>query len=168
MRWIVSVILSVAFAAGIVLFYQVWMDFRVSQAEIEFLNTEMQNYRRVEKLFAEQEEKVVVVNGLWEQIQQVGLAPDNWLLYPLSIGRTMEWRDLEKLLYLASNDPDKGGYWFRPTALRVTRVVVAPESAEGTAPAQPPAGEKPAAGGPLPKQMYETVMQGEFMIPKNR
>lgn len=160
MRWIVSIILSVAFAAGMVLSYQVWMDFRTSQAEIEFLKSEMQNYKRLEKLYEEQEQKVVVVNALWEEIQDVGLDPKNWLTYPLSIGRTMEWRELERLLYLASNDPEKGGYWFSPSVLRVSRVVVAPDEGAANVAA--------TDEGVLPKQMYETVMQGRFMIPKKR
>jgi hypothetical protein len=157
MRWIVSIVLSVAFAAGIVLAYQGWMDFRTSQAEIEFLKQEMRNYQKVERMYAEQEEKVVVVNALWEEIQDVGLAPANWLQYPLSIGRTMNWRDLERLLFLASNDPETGGYWFEPKLFRVTRVVVAPEG-----------GGEGGENAGLPRQMYETVMQGQFMIPKKK
>ncbi|MBU1001825.1 MAG: hypothetical protein KKE73_04815 [Proteobacteria bacterium] len=165
MRWLISILISVAFAAGIILYYQVYVDFKAGKAEIEILNKEMQDYQKLAKLYEAQEEKVVIVNALWGEIKKAKLEPDNWMSFPLTTGKTLEWRDVEKMMLLAANKDQEGSYWFKPNQLRVTRVLVVPDAGEGaatsgTAPADADLERKDAV------QRYELDMSGTFLISK--
>lgn len=164
MRWLISILISVAFAAGIILYYQMFIEFKAGQAEIEILNQEMRDYQKLAKLYEEQEDKVVIVNALWGEIKKARLEPDNWMSYPLSMGKTLEWRDVEKMLLLAANKDMDGNYWFKPDRLRISRVLVVPETegegATGTAPGSADLERKDAL------QMYDMEMSGSFLIPK--
>jgi len=163
-RWLFSVLLSVAFAAGIYFFYQTWMDFRVGQAEIRFLQTEFAEYRKLEKQYQEREERVVVVNALWHEIEKVGLDPDAWVKYPFSVSRTLDWTDMNNLLLLSGNDLRKhGGYWFKPERLRVSKVFAQAGSQEE-------GGKAGAEKAKLvePQERFETALTGTFMIQKIR
>lgn len=165
MRWLVSILLSVAFAAGIILFYQVWTDFKYSQAEIKVLQQEMKDYKRVAKMYREQEEKIVIVNALWNEIRDAGLVPDNWLQYPLSLSKTLEWKEVEKMMVLASNKEEQNGYRFKPVQFRVARVLVKKELSEEEA-AQVDE-NAPVLERQDVEQMYELNMTGSFLIPKS-
>ena len=162
MRWLFSVFLSVAFAAGIYFFYQTWMDFQVGQAEIRFLQTEFAEYRKLEKQYQEREERVVVVNALWHEIEKVGLDPDAWVKYPFSVSRTLDWTEMNNLLLLSGNDLRKhGGYWFKPQRLRVSRVLLQPASQDGGLEDAPE-----NAKFVEPQEGFETALTGTFMIQK--
>lgn len=164
MRWLFSVLLSVAFAAGIYFFYQTWMDFQVGQAEIKFLQTEFAEYRKLEKQYREREERVIVVNALWHEIEKVGLAPDTWVKYPFSVSRTLDWTEMNNLLLLSGNDLRKhGGYWFKPQRLRVSKVLMQPASQEGGR-----GGAVEDAKFVEPEERFETALTGTFMIQKVR
>jgi len=167
MRWLISILISVAFAAGIVLSYQMFIEFKAGQAEIDILNQEMRDYQKLAELYQEQEEQVVIVNALWNDIKEAKLEPDNWLSYPLTMGKTLEWRDVEKMMLLAANKDQDGNYWFRPNQLRISRILVVPdESAKGdgvetgTAPGSADLEQQDAI------QMYDLEMSGSFLIPK--
>jgi hypothetical protein len=170
MRWLISILISVAFAAGIILYYQVYIDFKAGQAEIEILNKETQDYQKLAKLYQEQEEKVVIVNALWGEIKKAKLEPNNWVSYPLATGKTLEWRDVEKMMLLAANKTQDGGsYWFKPNQLRVTRVLVVPDQAATDGNETPASGTAPAVANLERKdalQRYELDMSGTFLISK--
>lgn len=166
MRWLISILISVAFAAGIILAYQMYIQVKAGQAEIEILNQEMRDYQKLTKLYEEQEDKVVIVNALWGEIKKAKLEPDNWLTYPLSMGKTLEWRNVEKMMLLAANKAEQN-YWFKPQNLRIARVVVVPdegsvqgEGMTGTAPGEANLERQDAV------QMYDLEMSGTFLIPK--
>lgn len=164
MRWLFSILVTLAFAAGIYFFYQTWVGYNAQQAELAFLEQEQANYERLKVQYAEQEEKVVLINSLWDEIEVVGLAPDNWVQYPLSINRTASWMEFERLLLLAANKQADAGYWFMPQRLRVSRVIGEPQAeGEGAEPVTIVAqGEDPL----LQDVRYDTSLQGKFMIPK--
>ncbi|BBD08709.1 hypothetical protein [Desulfovibrio ferrophilus] len=167
MRWLISILISVAFAAGIILYYQMFIDFKAGQAEIEILNQEMQDYQKLAELYQDQEEQVVIVNALWNDIKEAKLEPDNWLSYPLTMGKTLEWRDVEKMMLLATNKDQDGNYWFRPNQLRISRVVVVPD--KGTKGEDVETGTAPGSADLEQKnsiQMYDLDMSGTFLIPK--
>jgi len=164
MRWLFSIFITLAFAAGIYFFYQTWVGYNAQQAELQFLEQEQKNYERLKAQYAEQEEKVVLINSLWDEIEAVGLAPGNWVQYPLSIGRTVSWPEFERLLLLAGNNQADAGYWFMPERLRVSRVIGQPQGGGETGePVTITAqGDEPI----LQDVRYDTSLQGKFMIPK--
>jgi len=162
MRWLISILISVVFAAGIILYYQMWKDIKAGQAEIVVLQQELKDYETLAGLYKKQEEKVVIVNALWGEIKQAGLEPDKWVKYPMSMGKTLEWRDVEKMMLLACNKGKTGQYWFKPQRVVVSRVLVQPDSggATGTAPAEADLAATDAL------QMYDLNMTGSFLIQK--
>ena len=164
MRWLISILISVVFAAGIILYYQMWKDIQTGQAEIQTLQQEIKDYNRVAKLYEEQEEKVVIVNALWSEIKNAGLEPGSWIEYPMSMGKTLEWRDVEKMMLLACNKDKSSNYWFKPQRVVVTRVLVKPDE-EGDTATAPAEGNLAAAGS---MQMYDMNMTGSFLIKKEQ
>ncbi|WP_461210031.1 hypothetical protein [Desulfocurvus sp. DL9XJH121] len=164
MRWLISILISVVFAAGIILYYQMWKDIRSGQAEIEVLQNELRDYEKLADLYRQQEEKVVIVNALWGEIKNAGLEPDKWVKYPLSMSKTLEWKDVEKMMLLANNKPETSHYWFKPDRMLVSRVLVAPPDSGGQATA--PAEADLAAPDTL--QMYDMNISGTFLMPKEK
>lgn len=164
MRWLISILISVAFAAGIILYYQVYIQFKSGQAEIEVLNQEMRDYQKLSKMYEEQEEKVVIVNALWGEIKKAKLEPGNWMNYPLQMGKTLEWRDVEKMMLLAANKERDGDYWFKPERLRIARVLVVPEQGPDPEKGVAPGEANLETKGTL--QRYDLEMAGTFLIPK--
>lgn len=164
MRWLISILISVVFAAGIILYYQMWKDIQYGQAEVVVLQQELRDYEKVAQMYREQEEKVVIVNALWSEIKNAGLEPGKWIEYPMSLGKTLEWRDAKKMLLLASNKDKTGNYWFKPQRMLVSRVLVKPQTAGGEAPAVAPAEGDLASEDGL--QMYDMSMTGSFLIQK--
>lgn len=164
MRWLISILISVVFAAGIILYYQMWKDIQAGQAEIQALQQELQDYEKVARMYKEQEDKVVIVNALWGEIKKAGLEPGKWIEYPMSMGKTLEWRDVEKMMLLACNKDKTGNYWFKPQQVVVTRVLVQPEEGGegGVAPAEADLGAADSI------QMYDMSMNGSFLIKKEQ
>ncbi len=174
MRWLFSILITVAFAAGIYFFYQTWADYHAQQAELVFLEKEQANYAKLKDQYAEQEKKVVLINSLWDEIETVGLAPDNWVEYPLSIKRSIPWEEFDRLLLLAANRQGEGGYWFKPQRLRVSRVITqlggdGQGDGGGNAQTGEPVTTIVAKGDDPTLQQevrFDTTLQGKFMIPK--
>jgi hypothetical protein len=167
-RWLIGLIVCAAFAAGAYYFYYAWTDFRYQKAEVAYLESEMRNYDRLERMYQEQEQKLEALKVLWSEIEQVGLAPEDWRVYSLSVTRNLDWQELERLMSLASNDiRGEGQYWFKPGSLRVTRVV---EEGAGNDSGEEGVTIKAEQDGRETevKMFYQTNMNGSFLIPKDR
>ena len=163
MRWLICIFITLAFAAGIYFFYQTWVGYNTQQAELAFLEQELNRFDSVKAQYAEQEEKVALINSLWDEITSVGLAPRDWVEYPLSISRSLSWTEMEHLMLLAANNQSEAGYWFMPERLRVSRVLSEVQTG-GEEGAVVLADEDVAA---LPQTVsFETTLKGKFMIPK--
>lgn len=167
MRWIVSILVSAAFMAGVVSYYTMWRDVQHAQVEAKALQRQINDYEKVERMYAEQREKLASVNRLWSEIESVGLHPKKWVEYPLSIGKTLAWNDLEKLMLLTANKQNGDYYWFKSDAMRVTRVLQTIDS-EGNAQAVSAGSEGEARLDAAQEavQRYETRLKGTFLIPK--
>lgn len=171
MRWIISIIICVAFAAGLVLLSRSLQSYETAQARIVTLQAERADYEQLKKIYDEEEQKVAIVNALWDDLQKVNLKPDDWTSYPLDVAKVLDWKDVEKLLILSSNRLQQNpGYYFQPELLRISRVLVQPQAqpTDPDAPAQAPVevatdGEAP---GIPPAQKYDTTLRGAFLIPR--
>lgn len=170
MRWIFSIVVCVAFAAGLVLLSQSLQAYETAKGDIVTLQAERSDYDKLKAIYDAEEEKVAIVNALWDDLQKVNLKPEDWTTYPLSVAKVLDWKEVEKLMVLSSNRLDQdAGYYFRPEMLRISRVLVNPEDQgqEGEPAAQAQAvatGEDP---GLLPLQKYDTTLRGAFLIPKS-
>lgn len=170
MRWIFSTVVCVAFAAGLVLLFQSLQSYETAKAEIVTLQAEREDYDKLKDIYDVEEEKVAIVNALWDDLQKVDLKPEDWTTYPLSVSKVLDWKDVEKLMTLSSNRLDEAaGYYFKPEMLRISRVLVkADEAAQDGEPSVSP--QAVAAGGELglaPVQRYDTTLRGAFLIPKS-
>lgn len=165
-RWFIGLVICAAFAVGVYYFYDLWTDFQHQQAEVAYLQAEMRSYDRLERMYVEQEKKVEALRNLWGEIEDVGLTPDDWRTYSLSVSRNLNWQQLERIMRLASNDiKGQGQYWFMPNRLRVTRVVEKGGSGEegGVTLTAEQGGTETAV-----EMFYQTNMQGNFLIPKKQ
>lgn len=172
MRWLFSILICVVFAAGTILMFQALKDYETAKAEIVTLQAEQADYEALKGVYDAEEQKVAIVNALWDDLQNVNLKPSDWTMYPLAVSKVLDWKDVEKLLILASNrTSQEPGYYFKPEMIRVSRVVVAQAkdgkeqggetlvTAEGAA--------KADALGLPPIQKYDTTLRGAFLIPKS-
>lgn len=171
-RWFFGLIICAAFAIGVYYFYDLWTNFQYQQAEVEYLETELRNYEKLERMYEEQEEKVAALQGLWDEIENAGMTPEQWRTYSLSVSRNLNWQQLERLMRLASNDiRGEGEYWFMPNRLRVSRVVEegarAREGQEGQEGGVTLTAEQGGAETEV-QMFYQTNMSGNFLIPKNK
>ncbi len=86
------------------------------------------------------------------EVRQIGLEPQNWRIYPVSISRVLPWEDVAGVVLIASNAlPRPGDYWFQPSMLRVLRVDQ-PSSEEQSADQEP--------------ERYDMHFEGHFLIPE--
>lgn len=161
MRWIIAIVLCLGLAGGVYYGYASWADYTVKQAELEHLRQVQKDLDVLKKQYAEEAGRTAKLGVLWKQIQEVGLAPGKWITHPLSVSKTVSWKDFSRLILLSANTiQQQGGYWFKPEHLRVLRVKG--ESPEGAA-------ENGAeGGGKKPKQveLYDSTIEGKFLIRK--
>jgi hypothetical protein len=159
-------VISAAFALGVYYFYDLRSDFEYQQAEIEFLQSEIRQHERLERMYTEQEEKVAALQELWEDIEAAGLTPEKWRSYTLSVSRNLNWQQLERVMRLASNEFEgQNGYWFRPDRLRVSRVVE--KATEGEEQGLALTAEQDGVEEQV-EMFYQTTMTGKFLLPKQR
>ncbi len=169
MRWLVSIVVCVAFAAGAVLLFQSLGEYNTAKTQLLALQQERGDYERLARDYDTQEQRVAAVNSLWGELQSVNLKPGDWTRFPLSVSKALDWKDVERLLILSSNRlKDDPGYYFKPEMLRLSRVVVGqdgqPVTAGESAPGEAAAG---AAAGLAPVQKFDTTIRGAFLIPKS-
>lgn len=168
MRWLVSIVVCVAFAAGAVLLFQSLAEYNVAKNQLVALQQERGDYETIARRYDEEERKVAIVNSLWDELQSVKLKPGDWTSFPLAVSKTLEWKDVERLLVLASNHlKDDPGYYFKPESIRLSRVVVTQDGQPVAPGAEAPVTEMGVqTEALLPVQKYDTTIRGTFLIPR--
>jgi len=168
MRWLVSIVVCVAFAAGAVLLFQSLAEYNTAKNQLVAFQQERGDYEGIARRYDEEERKVAVVNSLWDELQSVKLKPEDWTRFPLSVSKALDWKDVERLLVLASNHlKDTPGYYFKPETIRLARVVLTQDGQPVTPGSEAPATEMGVQSEALlPVQKYDTTIRGTFLIPR--
>ncbi|WP_457571673.1 hypothetical protein [Desulfovulcanus sp.] len=121
-RWITTIILSVCLLVSAWFFQQAWVDFRIQGQKLAQLKARVAQLQQAKREQQQQIERLRRWNALWEQVKASKFNPDDWLVIPVNIGRQLEWKDFQQLMFLVSNgNSEDAGYWFRPRQLKVTR-----------------------------------------------
>jgi hypothetical protein len=151
--------LSLITLAALALFVWHWNRFQASEAEFQAAQNQHQVLLRQKVELMELQRRARELQTLWAEVDNADIMPQRWYVFPLNVGRRLTWPEVDGLLLLVSQStPDKEGLYFKPSQLRISRML--PEGGHGAAvPAGPPAKEDQA-------DQYEVDMSGTFYIRK--
>jgi hypothetical protein len=156
LRWLITLLLSTALAASLVLLQDARNEYSASIRQQENLERKLNRMRSVERSLQEQAQKIDEWNRLWDRVQEENVAPKNWFVNQINTRREMDWEQLEELLLFVSNGhPRTTGYWFLPRTMSVDRKTE-----------QTDQGREDEAGAEEAKDTFNIRLSGMFLIPK--
>lgn len=125
-------------------------------ARVDILRQELRLLEQGIAQNRDQEANARAWRDLARTAEAMGLRPNAWHAYPVTISRDLAWDDLATVILIASNAaPRPGAYWFQPSLLQVVRV-----ETELQDPEQPPARQQ------ADTERYSLRFEGHFLIPE--
>lgn len=159
LRWTMTLLTLSALALGSATLVQAIERLMHAHARTNIVRSELDALEQNVARLREEAPHVEMWRDTARLCRRVGLVPEGWQSYPVSISRDLAWQDVAQTLLIASNAlPRPGGYWFQPLSLRVARADVPRSSSRD--------GDQTGEQAPRPgAELYHLDFQGHFLVP---
>lgn len=174
-RWLVTLILTIASAFALWWGYGTWQENVRLQASVESADARLAMLRSQERQLLDQKKRIEEWNDLWARAKASGIDPSHWIVNEINTNQQIGWAELSHVLsFVSSSHPQTTGMWFEPQSLRVSRAdsesVEAAAAANGTEEndevASPNPRETGEDDGQQQADLFTVRLQGRFLIPK--